>query len=435
MDHCTVDYRWRKDPEPYQGPWQISQTIDIDPSLLVRGDESEGDTSAHRLRAIRLRDEQKPAWWRAATDQQLNSDSTDDTWLGIMSDIPMLDDLIRATDPGGGEWLALERHQEWRIKDPSDLGRSYRSDRRQLWIGTQANIIRADDQFHPHWAGNTNWMGLSHVSTPANMWIGGLGEYPDIGAWPSELDLSDLERRPYDSESDPGLDELPAGWELAMIDDSTTAPYALATVGCYQESGMDYAATDTPAVLMPSRVLLRLLDAHWSGGLDDDGAIGLGPVEREYSWVSSGDVVAFCAAERDWGGTRVLWVRADPLRKALAAAGLGMWTWVLGEKIYWAGSEPSADRADIFAGMRLAPGPTTVWGYTVERTRGRHRGDGGTRSLVLAERADGIPKVPMARRQRAPKRAKALPQTDQGEDLEKLRELLAHLDYGAPGDS
>ena len=42
VDHCTIG-RWGEDPKPYQGPWQISQTVDVDPSLLVRGDESEGD--------------------------------------------------------------------------------------------------------------------------------------------------------------------------------------------------------------------------------------------------------------------------------------------------------------------------------------------------------------------------------------------------------
>lgn len=118
---------------------------------------------------------------------------------------------------------------------------------------------------------------------------------------------------------------------------------------------------------MPSRVLLGLLDAHWSGGLDGDGSLGLGAIEREYSWVSGGDVVAFCAAERNYGGTRVLWVRAEPLRQALADAGLGMWTWVLGEKIYWTRDEPSADRADCFAGVRLAPGPTTEVCLTLPR--------------------------------------------------------------------
>jgi hypothetical protein len=278
MDHCTIHNRWRGHPEPYQGPWQIHQTIDIDPSLLVRGDEAESDTPAARLRAIRLREEEQPTWWRTAAGHQISGEGTNDAWLSVTSDIPRPEAMLRATDPDGREWVALERHQEWTIKDPTDLDRSSRRDKRQLWIRAQANIIRGDDQVHPRWAGNTNWMGLTHISTPADMAIGGLGEYPDVGAWPGELDLSDSERRPHRPELDPGVDELPTGWEYAETDDKTNTPYALATVGCYQETGNDRSTTDTPGVLMPSRVLLRLLDGHWSGGLDEDGGLGLGPI-------------------------------------------------------------------------------------------------------------------------------------------------------------
>ena len=97
----------------------------------------------------------------------------------------------------------------------------------------------------------------------------------------------------------------------------------------------------------------------------------------------------------------MLWVRAKPLRLALVGAGLAMWTWVLGEKIYWTGDEPSSDRTDYFAGVRLAPAPTTVWGFTVERQRGNDRGEGGTRSRVLANRADGIAEIALAARPRS----------------------------------
>ena len=398
VDHCAIDRRWHDEEEPYRGPWQISETTDIDPSLLVRGDESESDTSAARLRAIRMRKESTPAWWRTVADHQLTADGTNDAWLSTTSDFPRCEDLVTARDPNGSEWLALERHQTWTIKDPTDLTASYRRDKRQLWVRTQANIIRADDQLHPQWAANTNWMGLSEVSTSADMSIGALGEYPDVGPWPSELDLSDLERRPYQPQDDPGLDELPTGWELANVSGSTTAPYALATVGWHQGSRTDHSAMDTPGLVMPSRLLLKLLDAHWSGGLGDDGSLELGPIEREYSWVSGGNVVAFCAAARSYGGVRVLWVRAASLRDALTTAGLGMWTWVLGEKIYWNGSEPAANRSECFGGVRLAPGPTAVWGFTVEREGDRGSAGAKTRKRILAERAEGIEKVSMTHR-------------------------------------
>jgi hypothetical protein len=207
------------------------------------------------------------------------------------------------------------------------------------------------------------------------------------------LDLGDRERRPYRPEDDPGTDVLPWGWEFAHIDEVTRAPYAIATVWCHQESGHDFAATDTPSVMMPSRILLTLLNAHWSGGTVGADELGLGPVEREYSWVADDEVVAFCASGREYGSERALWVRAEALRDALANAGLAMWSWTLGEKIYWKGHDPSSNRADCFAGIRLAPGPVTVWGYTIERDHGRDRSRSGRRQRVLVERGPGIPEL------------------------------------------
>lgn len=240
MDHCQLDAPWRGAPRNYDGPWQIYETVDVDPSLLVRGDATEADTPAARLAAIRHREENRPTWWRTLADHQLKPDGTNDSWLGVRSDIPRPDATLTATDPKGSEWVALERHQEWKIEDPSDLGRSYRRDRRRLWLRSQANIIRADDVAHPQWAANTNWMGLNHLSTSAKMWIDGLGEYPDIAGWPAELDLADQEHRPYEPDDDPGTIVLPLGFEFARIDDETRSPYAMATVGCHQESGQDF---------------------------------------------------------------------------------------------------------------------------------------------------------------------------------------------------
>lgn len=393
-DHCLIDEGWRNAPEPYEGPWQITETLDLDPSLLLRGDEPESDTPAARLRAIRLRTESEQTWWRTFSRHRLNENGTDDEWLSDISDIPRPEVLLRAVDHAGGEWVAVERHEEWSIKDPTDLDRGYRRDRRIMWFRSQANIIRADDTEHSKWAGNQNWMGLNALSTPQDVWTGCFGEYPDVEPWPSLLDLGDSERRPYKPEDDPGIGDLPWGWEFAQIDDVTRAPYSIATVWCHQESGKDFAATDTPNITMPSRILLELLDARWSGGRINADALGLGPVEQEYSWVAGGQVVAFCASGREYGSGRALWVRAEPLRDALTNAGLAMWSWTLGEKIYWRGHDPSSNRTDCFAGVRLAPGPVAVWGYTIERDHDRGRGQPGRRARLLVERGSGIPEFP-----------------------------------------
>lgn len=398
-DHCTIDEAWRGDPEPYRGPWQITETLDVDPSLLLRGDVPESETPAARLRDLRLRSEQEPTWFRTLGGHRLSMTGTDDGWLSDLTDIPDPMALLLATDSHGREWVAVERHREWDFEDPTDLSRGYRRPKRQLWFRSQANVIRADDTAHAAWAANTNWMGLSAVSTPGYDWTANLGEYPDIEPWPHLLDVGDTERRPQEPD-DPGTDELPQGWEYASIDDETRAPYALATFGYHQESNRDLSAEDTPRATLPSRILRSVLGATWSAGRVIGPDLRLGPVEREYSWIADGEVVAFCTAGREYGSDRVLWVRADPLRAALLRAGLAMWAWVLGEKIYWTGQTPSSDRTDCFAAVRLAPGPATVWGSTIERDKGRERGAGGRRLRLWAERAAGIDETGGARRTR-----------------------------------
>lgn len=385
VDHCLLQQYPGDDPQPYHGPWEIYSTLTVDPSLLLRGDEPQQDTAAARLRDIRLRTETQPAWWRTFSDHRLADDGDDDDWLADASDIPRPELLLVAIDPEGQEWVAVERHETWSFKDPGDLSRGYRRDKRVLWFRSQACLIRGENESSfARWAANTNWMGLHHVSTARDISIGYLGEYPDIEPWPSELDLGDRERRPYEPHDDPGLDALPWGWEFARIS-GTVAPYAVATTWSHIEGTRDFSAFDTPPSVMPSRVLLQVLNACWSGGTPPPNSLELGPVEAEYSWVNDDQVVAFCSSGRSFGSTRALWVRADHLRHSLKSEGLTLWSWTLGEKIYWRRQGPSSNRTDCFGGVKLAPDPLVVWGYTVDCDRqDRH-------DRVLTERAAGIP--------------------------------------------
>jgi hypothetical protein len=78
----------------------------------------------------------------------------------------------------------------------------------------------------------------------------------------------------------------------------------------------------------------------------------------------------------------------------------------------------------------------SVWGYTVERTRGRDHGSGGTRERLLAERADGIAKLPLPR-------PTELPSNERGKRLAELASterstldgLLARYGFGAPDET
>jgi len=52
---------------------------------------------------------------------------------------------------------------------------------------------------------------------------------------------------------------------------------------------------------------------------------------------------------RSFGPTTMLLIRADALTATLGRSGLAMWTWLLGEKIHWLGSEPQPQRAEVYA--------------------------------------------------------------------------------------
>jgi hypothetical protein len=124
---------------------------------------------------------------------------------------------------------------------------------------------------------------------------------------------------------------------------------------------------DLPRAILPDHALLNLLCAQWSGAdAADARGLSLGPVETEYSWTSQGRIVAFSTAGRSYGSTTMLLVRADALADALDRAGLAMWTWLLGEKIYWLGEDPQPQRAEVYAAADLTGSRPTVWGLTIE---------------------------------------------------------------------
>jgi hypothetical protein len=357
-DHCQLHESWRDaHPQPYDTPFQVGDAVDLDPSVVLRGDEPPPDTAAGRLRALRIRDERRDVWWLAAHERAPSADRDGAGWLHDPSDIPAPPELLAATDPAGGVWLVLESHTTWTGAGRAD------DNSRQLWIRTQANLVRtADLDAFRAWAPEQNWMGL-WMPTPSEHPTGYLGGYPDQQPWRAHLAEIDDERRRF-AETRP--DDLP-GWQRTAQHDAPDAPFALATADYQPPGSRDHSATDLPRAVLPAPVLLDLLDARWSGGdVADARALRLGPVETEYSWTSQGRIVAFSTAGRFFGSTTMLLVRADALSSALSHAGLAMWTWLLGEKIYWLGADPQPQRAEICAAADMTFARPSIWGLTVE---------------------------------------------------------------------
>jgi hypothetical protein len=356
-DHCDLQESWGEAaPEPYDDPWQISRAPDLDPSIAIRGDEPPEGTAAARLRSADRSRER--AWWLRAYDRTVSSDRPGAAWLDDTSDVPQIGPLLGLTDPSGGEWLVLESHVTWR---PPDAGTARTGDDRHMWLRTQANIVRAGDmaKFRA-WAKSRNWMGL-WMPTPTQHPTGFVGGYPDMRPWPQRKAFVDAERRQF---NETAQSDSP-GWERTSSHGAPNAPFALATADYTAMADRDQSAVNLPSALLPAPELLDLLKAAWTGGRDATPELGLGEVERDYSWASNGRVVAFSSGGRGFGSTRLLCVRADALLPALSGAGLALWSWILGEKIYWSGGNPVAARAELYAAAEFAT-PPVVWGRTID---------------------------------------------------------------------
>lgn len=129
---------------------------------------------------------------------------------------------------------------------------------------------------------------------------------------------------------------------------------ALATDSYRSGADRDCSAIDLPGAILPSRLFLDLLAAVWAGANTGPArALGLGPIETEHSWLADGEVAAFSTGGRGYGEPSMFCARAEPLRRAVESVGLAVWSWVLGEKIYWSHGKPSSERAELSAAVAL----------------------------------------------------------------------------------
>ena len=355
-DHCSIANPYEEPPvQAYQDPWQVPYVTDIDPSATLRGDEPPSDSSAGRLRISRLKAERaEEKWWMQGYKNRVNSAGEHQGWILDPADIPEPGELITCTDPNGEEWLVLESHATWKVEDPGET--LWNRERRHLWVRTQANLIQASDaKGVERWARRQHWMGL-WMPTPSESSAGPIGCYPDLAPWPRQLALVAAEVRQRD-----GVD-VPAGWQIAG-NGAGTFPMALATTDYHRDGDRDFSSLDLPRGILPAALVVDLLGARWSGcNVTGALALGLGPTESHYSWVADDELVAFSSAGREYGSPMMLCVRASPLRNALAHANLALWTWVLGEKVFWESGEPSHNRSELSCSFGLGPTSTTPWG-------------------------------------------------------------------------
>jgi hypothetical protein len=388
-DHCMLQQDWKdSSPSLYEGPWQISGAIDIDPTVLIRGDEAPKDTPAARLYKLRTSRERENAWWLTNYNHTISTFGADSEWLKDINDVPRPEALLSVSDPHGCEWLVLESHVSWRVPPFENLDDNHR----MLWVRTQANLVPMEHkQRIGHWAAEQNWMGL-WMPTPSEYATGLLGAYPDLPPWLGKLGDQDWQGY-QESQCAYGNGWVTTRCETGTKDREQSFPLALATSAYRKPADRDYSANDLPKAILPSPLIIDLLQAHWAGANTVPArSLKLGPIETEYSWLASGELVAFATIGRKFWSTQMLYVRAEPLRRALAKTGLTLWSWVLGEKAYKAGRHRwSSDRTEIVGAVALAP-ELTLWGLTVEHVAWR-KADHEVRKRLKVERPLGRRKI------------------------------------------
>lgn len=363
-DHCLLKEAAHDSPlSPYSDPWQISHAVDIDPTILLRGDEPRNTKAAARVRAPYRT--QHGLWWLDGYRHSLKAAGSDREWLIDVRDIPRPEPLLVARDPMGREWLVLESHARWR----AHTGGASEYERRDLWMMTQAYVFPIEEQpALAKWAAERNWMGR-WMPMPSNNMHGFLRGYPDLPPWRRMIAADDEDRFLL---AGSGAARLSPGWVNAadrarLGEEAKSFPLALATRGCLLDSGRDFSAVQLPNPILPAPLLIDLLKAQWAGpGARLAHELDLGAAEKEFAWVASGEVVAFASVAQHGDGTTLFCVRSEPVLRALEAARLGLWSWVLGEKNYWTSPHNVAnERVETFAAVALAPS-VSLWGRTIE---------------------------------------------------------------------
>lgn len=340
---------------PFTDPWQLSGTRDIDPCIIARGDEPPSEAIASARRPC-------TTWWNYAFQPRLSERGDDVSWLDDRSDIPHHTSLLQATDPFGERWVALEAHVLWETSEHTPLAGS----KRQQWMRSHAYLARSTDVRRiGDWAAQQDWMGL-WMPTPAPFTLGLLGEYPDLGPWPSHLE--EIRTSHYGVRS-----TAPADPYWSTLDThGLTCDLALTTTSYSHQATHDHSVKTLKGGLMPSPALLGLLAARWAPTARHlHTAYQLGPVESDHSWQSGDELVAFASglSDNESAAPLTLWVKASHLQECLARYELALWGWTLGEKVYWAEPHrPSRQRTTVSGAYHLTSGSLTPWATTIRRT-------------------------------------------------------------------
>jgi hypothetical protein len=233
---------WRK-PVTYQGAWQL-RSRSLDPTLPPEKIEVDEELEMERKATFPV--DETPIWWAPAPPAFGESrPGAEGVWAEVQNDLPTPDEILRATDPQGRNWVIIEGHHSWRddprerpsiavpagphrdlsIRSAGTLLRSKDLSRLEDWLSTNPDLVRA----LPDWS----YQGL-------------------FGALWAELP----------AESD--LHDIPGRWRWSENVTGPPVRTAPVSLGYLCESGgRDCSISDSVSVDLPSRFLMEEAGLEW----------------------------------------------------------------------------------------------------------------------------------------------------------------------------
>ncbi len=127
-DNCTLfadSGRYKKDTEPYQGPWMPS-VRDIDPTMVIK-----------KTGCARSVNQPTFWWWK---EQYSNWTPDFKAWLDNKSDLPNPIELLGNRNEIGEEWIVLAGYPEW--EEPKEIGVDrWSKPFEQLWYSIESFLL------------------------------------------------------------------------------------------------------------------------------------------------------------------------------------------------------------------------------------------------------------------------------------------------------
>ena len=146
----------------YDGPWQLGNVRDVDPSIILRETRRGGWAPDPNN------------WW---FQKEYTSWGKGRVWLSDQSDLDGMDSLLEVTNPSDEKrWLVLDGSYSWEEPTPPGEER-YENQRCQLWIHTHGYLVRKSELENLRdWARGQDFHG-DRMPRPADLYQIFLGEF------------------------------------------------------------------------------------------------------------------------------------------------------------------------------------------------------------------------------------------------------------------